>query len=92
MPQLDDKQARLALERLRRLIAVVLGSLALLAVVVTVAGLWPTESVDEFARAWLGRPTLRARLVGVFCVYGLLLLAALLLAWPVVRLLRRRNR
>lgn len=83
----DDKQARATLERMRRTIAVVLGSMAVLAVVSVSAGWWPVALIDE----WFGQTSLRLRLVGVFCVYGLLVLAALgpvLVVQTIVRRLR----
>lgn len=85
----DDKQARAALERMRRTIAVVLGSMAVLAVVSAIAGWWPTALVDEYALRWFGQTSLRLRLVGVFCVYGLLLLAALVPVLAVQTIVRR---
>lgn len=84
----DDKQA-LALERLRRLIAVVLGSLAVLALVVALAGLWPSDAVDELALRWFSRTSLRTRIVGVFCGFGLVLLAGLLVLLGLKKLLFR---
>ena len=85
----DDQQTRLALERLRRLIAVVLGSLALLALAVALAGLWPSDAVDELALRWFSRTSLRTRIVGVFCGFGLVLLAGLLVLLGLKKLLFR---
>ena len=92
MPPVADDPTRADLERLRRRIAAVLGALALLALVATFTGLWPVATVDRLALAWLGRASLRARVVGVFCSYGLILLALLLPALLVKTLLRRRAR
>jgi hypothetical protein len=88
----DDQQTRLALERLRRLIAVVLGTLALLSLAVALAGLWPSDVVDEFALHWFGRTSLRTRIVGVFCSFGLVLIAGLLVLLFLKLLLPRRRR
>ncbi len=92
MPPIADEPTRADLERLRRRIAVVLGALALLALLATFTGLWPVATVDRLALEWLGRASLRARIVGVFCSYGLVLIGLLLPALLVKTLLRRRER
>lgn len=92
MPTSADGKQALALERLRRLIAVVLGTLALISLIVALAGLWPSDAVDEFALRWFGRPSLRTRIVGVFCSFGLILLAGLLVLLCLKKLLPRRAR
>jgi hypothetical protein len=87
----DDKQTA-EIERIRRIVAWVLGSIAVLAVVSVLFGLWPTALVDEFAPRWFGRNSLRVRLVGAFCVYGLIVIAALLPALVVKTIVRRLRR
>lgn len=87
-----DRQGQVALARMRRVIAWVLGSMAALAVVSVAAGLWPTALVDDCAVRWFGGASLRARLVGVFCVYGLIVLAVLLPARVVQALVQRLHR
>jgi hypothetical protein len=87
----DDKQ-RAEVERVRRIVAWVLGSMAVLAVVSALFGLWPTALVDELAPRWFGRNSLKLRLVGVFCVYGLIVIAALLPALVVKTIMRRLRR
>ncbi len=88
-PEEPAKRARHDLDRLRRVIAIVLGALAILAVLSALLGLWPADPIDACVLSWFGRTSLRTRIVGAFFVYGLFLLAALLLALAVKRLLRR---
>ena len=85
-----DKQARRALDRLRRVVAIVLGALAVASVAAALAGAWPAAAVDELALRWFSRASLRLRIVGCFVAYGLVVLAGVLLVLSVQRLLGRR--
>ncbi|MDP2307291.1 MAG: hypothetical protein Q8P18_14795 [Pseudomonadota bacterium] len=59
-----------ALARLRRTVAIVLGTLAVVSLAVAVSGVWPVPWIDELAFEWLGHSTWRLRIVGVFVVLG----------------------
>jgi len=82
-------RAAAAQERVNRLIAAVLVTLAVVAVASAIAGFWPAQAIDALLVEWLGRTSMRLRIVGAFVAYGLMLLAVLLVAIAIKALVRR---
>ena len=81
-----------ALVRFRRLLALLLGGPFVLAVVLTLARVWPATLVIDLLSDERGRLGLRAVIVGTFVLFGLTLLSVLVPAAILVALWRRRRR
>jgi hypothetical protein len=76
------------LRRARRIIAAVLVVLAGGSTVLAVTGVWPSAILGE----WLGSDSLRLRFASAFAVVGAGLLAVLLVAVAIKKLVLRRRR